>query len=62
MIVVVNGETLDVPADSTVGTLAPNQRGVAVAVNREIVPRSRWSEAPLAEGDRVEILEAAKGG
>ncbi len=62
MIVVVNGETLDVPADSTVGTLAPNQRGVAVAVNREIVPRSRWSEAPLAEGDRVEILEAAQGG
>lgn len=62
MIVVVNGETLDVPADSTVGTLAPNQRGVAVAVNREIVPRSRWSEAPLADGDRVEILEAAQGG
>ncbi len=62
MIVVVNGEALDVPADSTVGTLAPNQRGVAVAVNREIVPRSRWSEAPLADGDRVEILEAAQGG
>lgn len=62
MIVVVNGETLDVPANSTVGTLAPDQRGVAVAVNREIVPRSRWSEAQLAEGDRVEILEAAQGG
>ena len=62
MIVIVNGETRDVPADCTVGTLAPNQRGVAVAVNREIVPRSRWGEAHLVEGDRIEILEAAKGG
>jgi len=51
-----------VAADCTVGSLAPAQRGVAVAVNREIVPRSRWSEAHLCEGDRVEILEAAKGG
>ncbi|MDE0117599.1 MAG: sulfur carrier protein ThiS [bacterium] len=62
MIVIVNGEALDVPIDCTVGTLAPDQRGVAVAVNREIVPRSRWGQAPLAEGDRVEILEAAQGG
>ena len=62
MIVVVNGEILDLPPNSTVGTLAPDQRGVAVAVNREIVPRSRWSEAQLADGDRVEILVAAQGG
>ena len=62
MIVVVNGEALDVPTGCTVGTLAPNQRGVAVAVNREIVPRSQWAQSLLAEGDRVEILEAAQGG
>ena len=62
MIVTVNGESRDVPANCTVSTLAPNQRGVAVAVNREIVPRSRWGESRLAEGDRVEILEAAQGG
>ena len=62
MIVVVNGEAREVAAYCTVRTLAPPQRGVAVAVNREIVPRSRWGEALLAEGDRVEILEAAQGG
>lgn len=62
MIVVVNGEAQDVPANCTVGTLAPDERGVAVAVNREIVPRSRWYKAQLVEGDRVEILEAAQGG
>lgn len=62
MIVIVNGEAQEVAPGCTVGTLAPNQRGVAVAVNREIVPRSRWGEARLSEGDRVEILEAAQGG
>lgn len=62
MIVIVNGEAQEVASGCTVGTLAPNQRGVAVAVNREIVPRSRWAQALLAEGDRVEILEAAQGG
>lgn len=62
MIVIVNGEAQEVAAGCTVGTLAPGQRGVAVAVNREIIPRSRWSEAHLAEGDRIEILEAAQGG
>ncbi|WP_420435294.1 sulfur carrier protein ThiS [Candidatus Poriferisocius sp.] len=62
MIVIVNGEAREVAPDCKVGSLAPDQRGVAVAVNREIVPRSRWGEASLAEGDRVEILEAAKGG
>ncbi len=62
MVVIVNGESREVATDCTVSTLAPNQRGVAVAVNREIVPRSRWGVAQLAEGDRVEILEAAQGG
>lgn len=35
---------------------------VAVAVNREVVPRSRFAERVLGAGDRVEILEAVGGG
>jgi len=35
---------------------------VAVAVNRDIVVRSRYKEAELADGDRIEILEAVGGG
>lgn len=38
------------------------QRGIAVAVNGEVVPRSRWDAAPLAPGDRVEIVRALPGG
>jgi len=37
-------------------------RGVAVAVNGEVVPRSTWGRATLADGDRIEILTAVQGG
>ena len=37
-------------------------RGVAVAVNGEVVRRADWPEATLTDGDRVEVLTAAQGG
>jgi sulfur carrier protein len=37
-------------------------RKLAVAVNREVVPRAQYRARRLAEGDRVEILEAVGGG
>lgn len=39
-----------------------NPRGVAVALNGEVVSRSRWEEATLSEGDRLEVLRAVGGG
>jgi sulfur carrier protein len=41
-------------------TRAP--RGVAVAVNGEVVPRSGWAAVELRDGDKVEVLTAAQGG
>jgi sulfur carrier protein len=38
------------------------QKGIAVAVNDEVVPRSQWSAHALADGDRVEIIRATQGG
>ena len=62
----VNGEPRDLPADCSVAMLValftPAVRGVAVAVNSEVVPRSTWDTASLADGDRVEVLTAAQGG
>jgi sulfur carrier protein len=37
------------------------ERGVAVALNGEVVPRSEW-DRPLADGDTVEVLTATQGG
>ncbi len=36
--------------------------GIAVAVNDEVVPRSRWASRTLSDGDRVEVLGAMAGG
>ena len=38
------------------------QRGVAVAVDAEVVPRGQWGDTTLHEGARVEILRAIQGG
>jgi len=62
----VNGETRCVPEGCTVagllGHLGLDARRLAVAVNRDVVPRTRFAAHPLRAGDRVEILEAVGGG
>jgi sulfur carrier protein len=37
-------------------------RGVAVAVDSEVVPRGEWEAHELQEGARVEVLRAIQGG
>ena len=48
--------------DDVVCLIAPDTRGIAVAVNGEVVPRSTWAETAVRAGDRVEVLTAAQGG
>jgi thiazole synthase len=38
------------------------QRGVAVAIDGEVVPRSEWDRTSLTEGQKVEVLAAIQGG
>ena len=38
------------------------RRGVAVAVDGEVVPRGEWSATPLREGQAVEVVRAVQGG
>ena len=62
----VNGTSREVTGALSVGALVEQiteaRRGVAVAVNGEVVPRSTWATAGLRDGDRVEVLTAAQGG
>jgi sulfur carrier protein len=68
MNVVLNGETTELEAGATVQTalevlaLPAQNRGVAVAVDAEVVPRGQWARTELHEGARVEILRAIQGG
>ncbi len=40
----------------------PEAAGIALAVNREIVPRARWAARRIVEGDAIEIVGAVQGG
>jgi sulfur carrier protein len=37
-------------------------RGIAIALNGEVVPRAEWATQALADGDAVELLVAVQGG
>jgi sulfur carrier protein len=64
--IVVNGETCHLDAPTTVGALVdarvPDRRGVAVAVDGEVVARSAWDDTPLHDGAAVEVVGAVQGG
>jgi sulfur carrier protein len=64
--VTVNGSERDLPnpvsVADLVASLTSQVRGVAVAVNGEVVPRADWARTALRGGDRVEVLTAAQGG
>jgi sulfur carrier protein len=62
----VNGEPRVVSPGCTVEGLVRQlgleRRRIAIAVNRDVVPRSAFGTRELAPGDRIEILEAVGGG
>jgi sulfur carrier protein len=62
----VNGEPIELAAGTSVAELVartcPSERGVAVALNREVVPRSSWPVTVVAHGASIEIVTAAAGG
>lgn len=64
--IVLNGSPRAVPAPCTVAGLLQSaghgERRVAVEVNGQIVPRSAHARHALADGDRVEIVQALGGG
>ena len=42
--------------------LNPRQAGIAVAVNREVIPKTHWQTTELPENSDVEIIRAVQGG
>ena len=64
--ITVNGETTSLARGETVSALVDRLgiavRGIAIARNGEVVPRSTWECQVLASGDVVEILAPAQGG
>jgi sulfur carrier protein len=64
-VITVNGEPRAVAGtvDDVLDALGIEvRRGMAVAVDAEVVPRSAWSTTQVADGARVEIVTAVQGG
>jgi sulfur carrier protein len=68
MNVTVNGERRELPAGATVASVvalldvAPGARGVAVALDGEVVARSLWPQTVVRDGALVEVVAAIQGG
>ncbi|GAA4820212.1 sulfur carrier protein ThiS [Actinomycetospora corticicola] len=66
MNVLVNGDVTEIGPGSTLAdVLAARgvpERGVAVAVSGEVVPRAQWRSTALRDGSVVEVLTAVQGG
>jgi sulfur carrier protein len=68
VIVELNGETEQLPDGATVAdavkALGVNgeTRGIAVAVDGEVVRRADWVTTPLADRQAVEVVRAVQGG
>ncbi len=61
-----NGKPVQIADPTTVAALLDAsgyaRRAVAVEINREIVPKSAHAQRTIADGDRVEVVEAMGGG
>ena len=64
----VNGEETEVRLNLNVHDLLialelnPMQAGIAVAVDREVIPKTEWRGTPLRENSDVEIIRPVQGG
>lgn len=65
MIINVNEKQVEVADATTVAALLASMgypdRGIAVAVDQAVLPRSRWATA-LSDGARLEVVTAVQGG
>ena len=61
-----NGEPRELPDGArlaqAVAELTAAARGVAAAVNGDVVPRGSWGTTSLRDGDQVEVVTAVQGG
>ncbi|HMM93359.1 sulfur carrier protein ThiS [Bradyrhizobium sp.] len=65
MQVTVNGEAREIAAtrvDALLAELDYEGTHFAIALNYDVVPKSRWSETALKAGDEIEIITPRQGG
>jgi len=65
MRVTVNGEPREIASasvDALLGELEFEGTHFAIALNYDVVPKSRWAATALKSGDEIEIITPRQGG
>ncbi len=68
IVITMNGDKAEVPEGTSLEDLLTRsghnsaRRGLAIAMNGEVVPRGLWPGQAVSEGDIVELLVASQGG
>jgi sulfur carrier protein len=66
IVIELNGESRSVEKDHSVqdlvSALALTNHALAIAVNREVVPRAQWTNYRFSNGDKVDVVRAIGGG
>ena len=66
IVIELNGESRSVAKDHSVhdlvNALSLTNQALAIAVNREVVPRAQWTAYRFSEGDKVDVVRAIGGG
>ncbi|MGV7216891.1 sulfur carrier protein ThiS [Bradyrhizobium sp. UFLA05-112] len=65
MRLIINGEQREVNSvsvDALLTELDYEGTHFAIALNYDVVPKSRWAEASLRDGDEIEIITPRQGG
>jgi len=65
MRVTVNGEPREIASasvDALLGELEYEGTHFAIAVNCDVLPKSKWAETKLSNGDEIEIITPRQGG
>ena len=65
MRVTINGEQREIAAsrvDALLAELEYEGTHFAIALNYDVLPKSRWAETPINNGDEIEIITPRQGG
>ena len=67
MEIILNGQAKQIAATYTVGQLvselfATSGKGIAVAINQSVIPKSEWPTRRLSPNDQITLITATQGG
>lgn len=62
----INGENKEITTaaklEAVVKSIVPDTKGLAVAINNKVVPKTNWAITELQENDKVLLIRATQGG